>query len=466
MIRRLYIHNFRCLENFELPISGQSSVLLIGKNGTGKTTVGLALEIFQKIARGTNRVGDLVKPKDFARGRADVPMRFEIEAELEGDIYEYVIAFEFPEKKIELVEFFGVDLPQSFKELRVFEEKLAVGGKPIYTREGAQVSLARTGETMDATFGIDWHLVALPIVQERSRKDPLFIFKQWLAQMLILRPIPSLILGDSKQETLQPNLQVTNFAAWFSGLLAHAPAAYAEIDAYLKLVMPDLKDIKNPATGTDWRRIAVQFSNDLGTLNLPFEDLSDGEKCFMICAVVLAANNAYGPLLCFWDEPDNYLALDEVGDFVVALRRAFQSGGQFIATSHNDEAIPRFSDENTFLLHRRNHLEPTIVRPVSELQIHGDLVSALARGDVGLNAAPVPGEAIDPFPNKIKYEDGSVFNMPISHYENRTEAKIKQDLIDAKNEPEVIEPHMDLIREALTFYGTKFADESKKPEPS
>ena len=32
LIRRLYVHNFRCLENFELPISGHSSALLIGKN--------------------------------------------------------------------------------------------------------------------------------------------------------------------------------------------------------------------------------------------------------------------------------------------------------------------------------------------------------------------------------------------------------------------------------------------------
>jgi predicted ATPase len=64
MMRRFYIHNFRCLENFELPVPGHSSVLLIGKNGSGKTTVGLALEILQRIARGTNRVDDLVKPKD------------------------------------------------------------------------------------------------------------------------------------------------------------------------------------------------------------------------------------------------------------------------------------------------------------------------------------------------------------------------------------------------------------------
>ncbi len=123
-------------------------------------------------------------------------------------------------------------------------------------------------------------------------------------------------------------------------------------------------------------------TNDQGNLSLPFEDLSDGEKCFMICALVLAANDAYGPVLCFWDEPDNYLSLSEVGHFVLALRKAFQSGGQFIATSHNPEAIRRFSDENTLVLHRKNHLEPTIVRPLSQLQVSGDLVSALIRGDV------------------------------------------------------------------------------------
>jgi ABC-type uncharacterized transport system ATPase subunit len=102
----------------------------------------------------------------------------------------------------------------------------------------------------------------------------------------------------------------------------------------------------------------------------------------MICALVLAANDAYGPLFCFWDEPDAHLALSEVGHFVLALRRAFQSGDQFIMTSHNPEAIRRFSYENTLLLHRRNRLEPTLVRPLSDNQVDGDLVNALIRGDV------------------------------------------------------------------------------------
>lgn len=369
VIRRLYVNNYRSLQNFDLPISGKPSALLIGKNGAGKTSVGFALEILQKIARGSNRVGDLLKPKDFTRGITDIPMRFEIEVELDAKIYGYSIAFE---------------LPEGFKELRILAEKLEVDGKPVYTRDFAQVHLSREGQAKEANFFIDWHLVALPIIQEKSPKDPLSILKQWLARMLILQPIPSLIDGISEQETLQPTRQLLDLGAWFTGLLANTPAAYTQIDTYLKQVMPDLEDIQNPETGTDSRSLFVRFSNEQGKIRLPFKDLSDGEKSFVICALVLASNSIYGPLFCFWDEPDNFLSLEEVGHFITTLRRAFQSGGQFIATSHNSEAIRSFSNENTLVLYRKSHLEPTIIRLLDELQIDGDLIGTLIQGDLDL----------------------------------------------------------------------------------
>jgi predicted ATPase len=200
--------------------------------------------------------------------------------------------------------------------------------------------------------------------------------------MLILRPIPELIVGDSKEKTLEPNVQLTDFGAWFSGLTAYTPSAYTEIDSYLKQVMPDLSDVKNPIIGADYQSLVVQFSNDQGNASFPFGDLSDGEKCFMICALVLAHNKSHGPVFCFWDEPDNYLALSEVGHFVLALRKAFQSGGQFIATSHNSEVMRSFSDENTLILYRDNHLEPTRVRALKDVRVNGDLVGALIRDDI------------------------------------------------------------------------------------
>jgi predicted ATPase len=192
--------------------------------------------------------------------------------------------------------------------------------------------------------------------------------------------------GFSESETLQPNTQVDNLGAWFSGLLATAPSAYTKIDGYLKKVMPDLQDIKNPRIVGDSRQLEVQFHSLHVSVKLPFEDLSDGEKCFMICALVIAANDAYGPLLCFWDEPENFLAPSEVGPSVIALRRAFRDSGQLIVTSHNPEAIRHFSDENTLLLYRNSHLEPTIVRSIEDIRAKGDLkgdfVDALVRDDL------------------------------------------------------------------------------------
>ena len=137
-------------------------------------------------------------------------------------------------------------------------------------------------------------------------------------------------------------------------------------------------------TYTQTKSLRVQFNSGSSSLTLPFSSLSDGEKCFFISAIVLAANHAHGPVLCFWDEPDSHLSLDEVGYFIAALRREFEPNkcGQLLVTSHSEESIRRFSDENTFLLYRRTHLEPTQVQLLDNIQYTGDIVGALLRGEL------------------------------------------------------------------------------------
>jgi predicted ATPase len=359
MIKRFYVHNFRSLQNFELPVNGDPSALLIGRNGAGKSSVGMALEILQKIGRGINRIGNLIKPEEITDGVRDAPVRFELEVYIKNMHFAYALALE---------------LPAGFRELRVLEEKLTVDGNPEFTRKLADVQFPGGG----GRGGFDWHLVWLSVAQARTDKDPLDIFRKWLARMLIVRPYPLGIKGDSSEETLHPEPEMTNFGDWWSGVITHAPAAYSRIDQALRLLMPDFLDIKNPVIAKDSRSLEVHFE----TASVPFRLLSDGEKCMIIWALVMAANEAYGPLFCFWDEPDNYLAISEIGDFATDLRKAFKSGGQFLATSHNAETIKSFSAENTYLLYRRNHSDPTQVRALSELDYGKDLIGALVRGEV------------------------------------------------------------------------------------
>jgi predicted ATPase len=368
MIERLYIHNFRCFENFTFEPKGLSTVLLLGANGVGKSTVRLVLTMLQRIGRGTNRARDLVAVTDFAQGRTGEPMRIEIEATIAGRSYHYSLAWEFP---------------PGFKELRIFEERLTAEGSPIYSRSQAQVTVHAAPARGEARFRVDWHLVALPVIQVQGDPDDLAIFKRWLAQMIILTPLPVLMTGDSVDAVLEPEPDGSNFGEWFSGLLGSYPAAYSRIDGYLRdAPMTDFGDIRQILVGSKSKQMLVSFQKNGTTLQVPFDNLSDGEKCLLLGALVLAANHVSGPLFCFWDEPDNYLSLSEVGRFVMELRRAFGPGAQLIATSHNPEAIRRFADENTFLLYRNSHLEPTQVRLVSDLGIQGDLVEALIRGDV------------------------------------------------------------------------------------
>jgi energy-coupling factor transporter ATP-binding protein EcfA2 len=233
MLQRLYIHNFRCLENFELSLKDMPSALLIGKNGAGKSTVGTALELLQHIGRGINQVDALVKTTDFARGRTEVPIRFEIEVLIGDKLYQYTLALEWP---------------HHFDAVRIFEEQLIVSGKSIYQRQNASVTLH------NAQFMVDWHLVALSVIQVQSEADPLHIFKTWLARMIILAPIPSLITGESHGETLKPKRDGTNFGEWFSGLLIRYPAAYMRVVQYLTEVMPDIRDFQFELLG--------RFQND------------------------------------------------------------------------------------------------------------------------------------------------------------------------------------------------------------
>ena len=140
MIERLYIHNFRCFENFTFEPKGLSTVLLLGANGVGKSTVRLILTMLQRIGRGTNRARDLVGITDFAQGRTGDPMRIEIEATITGRSYHYSLAWEFP---------------PGFKELRIFEERLSVEGSPIYSRSQAQVTVHGAPARGEARFRVD-----------------------------------------------------------------------------------------------------------------------------------------------------------------------------------------------------------------------------------------------------------------------------------------------------------------------
>ena len=357
MIQRLYIHNYRCYENFEIGLGKHSSVLVLGKNGVGKSTLGNALRILQKIAQGHNRIRELIQIEDIAQHKKDRPVRLEVTVELGGRTFEYSIA---------------VELPHDFKELRILDEQLTCEGQSIYSREHAQVELPAS----DTRFLVDWHMVALPIIQIKDPENSIETFRSWMSRLILIHPVPSSIHSESNEPTLYPNPSVSNLADWLNGVVGTYPAAYSVIADYLKDVMPDFRDIRNIDAGGETKISEIRFGVET-TLSLKLHQLSDGEKSFIICALLmgLARNNA--PIFCLWDEPDSSLSIGEVGDMILELQKSFKGNGQILVTSHNSETIRAFSDESTLVLDRNSHLEPTTAQWLKDVNYHGDLIESL-----------------------------------------------------------------------------------------
>jgi ABC-type cobalamin/Fe3+-siderophores transport system ATPase subunit len=364
MIERLYIHNFRCFENFTLDLAGRSSALVIGKNGVGKSTLLHCLGLFQAICRGFNRVRNLISATDFAQHRMDHPMRFEVEVVLSGKRFKYAVSF---------------DWPPNFREARVLDEGLWADGQVVFTRSQAQIQLAG-----GPSFRLDWHTVALPVIEERPGERAIQDVKSFLGTLILLAPIPANMTGFAEEPSLQLQKDAANYASCLRALLGQKPAGYTVLDSYVRAVIPDFSSIENVERGESGTQLLVKFEqqNPQRSFTVEFKALSDGEKCLFLSAYVIASNSVGPPVVCVWDEPDNHLSLPEVGQFVMGLRKMTSRTGQFIATTHHPETIRKFSDETTFALTRKSHLDPTVVRPLADFPHTGDLINALIRDEI------------------------------------------------------------------------------------
>jgi predicted ATPase len=364
MIEKLYIQNYRCLDNLTLEFSGRPTALIIGKNGTGKSTILEAMRIIQLICRRAGRVGKLVSANDFTGNHTERPLRFEIEVALEGRRYKYELGF---------------DWPEGFREARIFDEALSVDGHSVFKRQLAKVQVAGK-----EAFGLDWHVFALPIINERQEERNIESLKQFGASMILTDPLPTKMTGFSAEASTELEPDASNFASCLRGLLERKPAAYGEFDAQVKAAIPDFSSIENVTRGETGKQLIVHFqrANSREQLTVEFESLSAGEKCIFLSSYLVATNATSSPVVCIWDEPDNHLALSEVGQFITGLRRMTQRRGQFIATTHHPETVRKFSDETTFVLTRKSHLDPVVPKLLSEFAYSGDLIHALIRDEI------------------------------------------------------------------------------------
>ena len=272
-----------------------------------------------------------------------------------------------------------LELPDGFQEFRVELEYLQCEGKTIFSRSLAEVKY-HGPRGREASFPLDWHRIALSSIQETSSGDPLSIFREWLASMLIIAPVPSAMSGESRGESRELARDCSNFAEWYRGLtVEHGNAV---VERILSRTWSDFERITNPQAG-EARNLELLFRDGDSTVRPRFPDLSDGEKCLILHAAVVAWAETKESAVCFWDEPDNHISLDEIQDFSILLRSRLAKTGQLIATSHSRDTINAFGSENTFIIRRPSRTLPTRPPELASGQAStANLAESIARGEV------------------------------------------------------------------------------------
>lgn len=325
-LKSIYINNYKCLQNFELNLSEVTDLLLLAKNGMGKSSILSALRILRKIALGETEISRLLEPSNFAFGNTSAPIRFKVVVTSPEDVYEYEMAV-------------GVG---KNGRLVVETEILRKSDHVVFSHEA------------EAMFSDD--RLMLPLRKEAKA------FCAMLADWILVMPIPSMMkTGRSTSSKL--DFDGGNFIVWLKRILSERPDAQGTFDRELRIALPDcLSYAWNDATIEPTDNLYLTFGD--GTDALPhaiaFGELSDGEKISVLGATLIALAQDGGRFLCFWDEPDNYLAISEVQGFVTRLRKYLRiSGCQLVISSHNVETIRTFGIDSTKILHRASQREPT-----------------------------------------------------------------------------------------------------------
>jgi len=359
MLKSIYIDHYRCLRDFTVDFADRNAVLLLGRNGAGKSTVLRVLALLQRLAFGEVRLGGLFSWEDFAFGDTRHPITIRITFSQAGVLSAYEIVVECRD-----------DL------LCVVSERAKRGDGIIFDR----APLEKNGTE---TFSPD--VLMLPLVVGRSPDEPLARIRDLIRGLVIVSPQPSAMRSSAGQDGRFLSLDARNCLDWFAEIQNKGLGTIPKIITALQQVFSDeLKTFSwGPPEGA--RRLTLVFKRE-GEEGLPleFDSLSDGEKCFVLAAFLMVKVSEERDVVCFWDEPDNYLAISEISRFMTTLKKAFRrSGGLLVVTSHNIEGIQSFGMDETLVVSRNRHGDSATIAELSHVEPDGrNFIRKLLTGDL------------------------------------------------------------------------------------
>ena len=323
MLRRLYVDNFRCLEDFEIDLD-QANVLL-GWHGTGKTSVLDVLRNTQNLVVRGARVDDAFPARELSLRGERNEQRVEMETLLDGEVYRYSLTLQH-------------DL--SLGRVGVREETLEHEGNPLYEFKDGEAQLYHDGYEKSPPYPCDGSRSGLGFLNERPDNQKLTRFKKDLANWIIVSCCPPVMAPETRtgDEFLEPSME--NFVGWYRRAAQENMSGIVSLFEILREALPGFDSINLTEHGENSRVLKAIFRGPSSEpLRYGFDQLSDGQRA-LIAMYSLTHLSPDHSVSLFLDEPDNYLALGEVQPWLAdAVDRVGESLGQVVVASHHPVTI-------------------------------------------------------------------------------------------------------------------------------
>jgi predicted ATPase len=331
MLKRIYVDNFRCLVNFELKLDRMN--LLLGDNGTGKTTAFEVLYRLQQFVAGNAKILVVFPSAELTRWQSGATQRFELDLEVGGAAYTYTLVIEHDE---------------DHRRAKIQTETLLLDGKKLFHFQDGTAELFHDDYTPGPQYPFDWTQSGVGVLQPRPDNKKLTRFRREMQKIIIACPRPSLMTSESREDASELSRHMENFVSWYRFLSQEHQGATLALFQKLKQVIPGFNSFSVKEAGES-KVLKVLLDRPGGNgrpATYDFSELSDGQRVLVALYTILFVLKDEGMTL-FLDEPDNFLALREIKPWLMALTEACGEGvEQAVLISHHPEIMDHLASSS------------------------------------------------------------------------------------------------------------------------
>lgn len=350
MLKRLYVHNYKCLVNFEINFDKDIS-LFLGANGSGKSTV---FEVLAKLRRmivydtkldnvskefvneGIENIFDYKdRPRWLKDEKADT--RFELDIEIQNSIYRYLL----------VIDLGDIEISPLIKEESLFFDK------DILIDSKAEKTIFFDKNIGEEEFSFDKSTSSIKRYCEFCAKE----FLQYFRTFFLVRINPYEMSTGFICQNADIKKDLSNFAEWFSHLNEANRKGVFDLEKSMRDILPGF-DYFRIVSIEHFKILKIDFknsSNEKKPISYDFDELSEGQKVLiaLYALIYCAPDNS---LICI-DEPENFLALPEIQPwFNVLYDQCVERGLQALLISHHPKIINMLANDSGFWFSRENNL--------------------------------------------------------------------------------------------------------------